>query len=93
MFTSPEEAIIHTSTVVLAMVVLGIALIAYKRRGGRRYFLLLIAFVFLAFGEVVQFAESFLFNALIYIPVLDFHLSHLLDLAMLVCFGLALSVK
>jgi hypothetical protein len=93
LFVSSEEAIVHTLAVILSLLVLSISLVVYARRGGRRYLALSVAFVFLAMGELVQFAESFLFNAYIYLPFLDIHLSHFLDLAMLVSFGVALAVK
>jgi hypothetical protein len=93
MFISPEEALVHTVTVTLSLVVLGVSVVAYKRRGGGRYLSLMVAFVFLSTSELIQFAESFFFNAFIYLPLVGIHLTHLFDLAMLVSFGLALWVK
>ncbi|MDA4124056.1 MAG: hypothetical protein OK438_01205 [Thaumarchaeota archaeon] len=93
MFLSLQEAIVHTTTVTLSIVVLGISVAAYRRRGGNRYAALTIAFLFLALSEVVQFVESASLNASIFVPVLEIHLSHLLDLAMLVSFGFALVTK
>jgi hypothetical protein len=93
MFLNPQEAAVHTLAVILSLLVLTISILAYKRRGGRRYLALSVAFVFLALSQVLQFAESYYFNAFVFIPLLDIHLSHLLDLAMLVSFGLALMVK
>lgn len=93
MFVSTEEAVVHSVAVLLSLLVLSISILAFKRRGGRRYLALSVAFVFLALSEIVQFAESYFFNAFIFLPLLDIHLSHLLDLAMLVSFGLALMVK
>jgi hypothetical protein len=93
MFLNPQEAAVHTLAVILSLLVLTISVLAYKRRGGRRYLALSVAFVFLALSQVLQFAESYYFNAFVFVPLLDIHLSHLLDLAMLVSFGLALMVK
>jgi hypothetical protein len=93
LFVSSEEAVVHSVAVILSLLVLSISILAYKRRGGRRYLALSVAFVFLALSEVVQFAESYYFNAFIFLPLLDIHLSHLLDLAMLLSFVLALMVK
>lgn len=93
MFVSPQEAVVHTVTVVLSFAVLLISIFAYRRKGGGRYLGLTTAFVFLTASELIQFAESFIFNTFIYIPFLDIHLSHLLDMAMLVSFGFALLVK
>lgn len=93
MFVSAAEAVVHSLAVIISMLVLTISIVVYFRRGGRRYLALSVAFVFLTLSEVVQFAESYFFNAFIYLPLLDIHLSHLLDLAMLVSFGLALMVK
>jgi hypothetical protein len=90
MFINDEEAVLHTVSVILAAAVFGISVVAAKRRGGRRYKALSVAFLFLALGEVVQFIESYSLNSYIYVPVLNIHLSHLLDLAMLTCFGFAL---
>jgi hypothetical protein len=93
MFLNPQEAVVHTFAVTLSLLVLSISILAYKRRGGRRYLALSVAFVFLALSQVLQFAESYYLNAFILLPLLDVHVSHLLDLAMLVSFGLALMVK
>jgi hypothetical protein len=93
MFLNPQEAAVHTLAVILSLLVLTISILAYKRRGGRRYLALSVAFVFLALSQVLQFAESYYFNAFVFVPLLDIHLSHLLDLVMLVSFGLALMVK
>ena len=73
--------------------VLGISIYAYLKRGGRRYFGLAVAFLFLALSQAVQFSESYYVNNFIYVPYLDIHFSHLLDLAMLVSFGAALVMK
>jgi hypothetical protein len=93
MFVSLQEAIVHSTTVILAMVVLAISTAAYRRRGGKRYAALTIAFLFLALSEMVQFVESASLNTSIFVPILEIHLSHLLDMAMLVSFGFALVTK
>ena len=93
MFISAGEAVIHTLTVTLSVVVLGISTNAYLKKGGGRYFALADAFLFLVLSQTVQFFESFYLNDFIYVPYLDVHFSHLLDLAMLLSFGTALVVK
>ena len=84
---------IHTVTVFLSLVVLSISVFAYRKRGGRRYAALIVSFLFLSLSELVQFAESFWLNAFLYLPVLDVHLSHIFDMAVLVSFGFALMAK
>ncbi len=54
---------------------------------------MVISFLFLALSESVQFAESYWLNAFLYLPVLEVHLSHIFDMAMLVSFGVALMAK
>jgi hypothetical protein len=93
LFASPEEAVIHTLTVLLSLVVLGISIVAYRRRGGKRYMALSIAFLFLFASQLEQFAELYYLNAFIYLPLVQVHVSHLFELAMLISFGLALRVK
>ena len=85
MFPSLEEAAVHSVTVVLAVLVLAVSLVAYRRRRSTRYLILSIAFLFLALGEVLQFSESY-YNLIIFLPNLEIHDSHLLDLATLVSF-------
>ncbi|HEY6283888.1 MAG TPA: hypothetical protein VIW22_08195 [Nitrososphaerales archaeon] len=93
MFVSFVEEVVHSLGVSLSLAVLGIAVLAFVRQRSKRYLALLVAFLFLSADESVQFVESFYFNAFIYVPYLEIHLSHLLDLAMLISFGIALLVK
>ena len=93
MFLSFEEAAVHTLTVILSLVVLAVSIVAYRSRRGKRYVALTVAFLFLALSEMVQFVESYWLNAFVFLPILDVHLSHILDMAMLVSFGLALMAK
>jgi heme A synthase len=87
-----SDDLIHVLIVLLAFIVLAISLFAYLRRKETKYLLLLIAFLFLTLSQVVTFVETFyLANALILIPILDLHLTHLFDFLMLVSFGLALT--
>ena len=87
------EELVHSLGVSLSLAVLGIAVLAFARQRSKRYLALLVAFLLLSADESVQFVESFYFNAFIYVPYLEIHLSHLLDLAMLISFGIALLVK
>jgi hypothetical protein len=93
LFASPGEAVVHTTTVLLSLLVLGISAFAYRKAKGRRYFLLALGFLFLSVSQLEQFFESYYFNAFVYLPYLEVHFSHLFDLSMLVCFGAALLVR
>jgi hypothetical protein len=93
LFASPGEAIIHTLNVALSAVVLAISGAAYRKRGGKRYLFLTTAFAFLAAAQLADFAESYYLTELIFIPYIEVHLSHFLDLGMLISFGMALLSK
>lgn len=97
MFSLPytfNDDLLHVLIVSMSFVVLAVSVSAYARRPERRYFFLMIAFVFLALSQTETLIETFfLSNALILIPYLDVHLSHLFDFLMLFCFGLALTSR
>jgi len=92
-FISIEEALIHTILVGASLAVLLVSVRAFMARGGGRYFALMVAFVFMTLSQVVDFVESYYSTGFIIFPVLDVHLSHLLDLVMILSFGAALLIR
>jgi uncharacterized membrane protein len=88
------DLVVHFLLVALSCMVLLISALAYLDRRSKRYFLLLMAFVFLALSQVVELVETlFLSNQLIFIPSSGIHLSHFLDFLMLGSFSVALLSK
>jgi hypothetical protein len=87
-----SDDLLHVLILAMSFIILDISLFAYLRRSSGRYFFLLLAFLFLALSQSITFAESFFFSdQLIVIPYVGLHLTHLLDFAMLLSFGLALT--
>jgi uncharacterized membrane protein len=90
-FLASPDDLMHVLIVLLSVLVLGIALLAYVKRRNTRYFLLTVAFFFLMMSQVVTFFEIFYpSDGLFMIPYLGLHVSHLFDFLMLFTFGLAL---
>ena len=86
------DAVLHISIVALAVVVLTLSVMTFARRKSRRYLFLSIAFLFIFLSQFSTLLEVlFLSNALILIPVLGLHLSHVFDFLTLVFFILALT--
>jgi len=86
------EAILHVSIVSLSITVLSVSLLAYARRRTRRYLLLSIGFFFLFLSQLSSLLEVvFLSNALIIIPSMGLHLSHVFDFLTLIFFILSMT--
>ena len=86
----PDD-LVHVLIVVLSIVVLGISLLAFMQKRNKKYLLLTLAFFFLAISQVLTLFETlFLSGALIMIPIVDIHITHLFDFLMLLTFGMAL---
>ena|SRR5579871_4474200 len=86
------ETILHVSIVALAITVLTVSVLAYFRRKTRRYLLLSIGFFFLFLSQLSSLLEVvFLSNALIIIPSIGLHLSHVFDFLTLIFFMLAMT--
>lgn len=86
-----DDDVLHVLIVAMAFLVLTISALAYFRRPSRRYLFLMIAFIFLTLSQTETLIETiFLSGALVIVPVLNVHLSHLFDFFTLFSFGLAL---
>jgi hypothetical protein len=86
------DAFLHIVIVTLAIVVLSVSVLAYERRKSRRYLLLSVGFFFLFLSQFATLLEVvFLSNALIIIPSIGLHLSHVFDFLTLVFFLFAIS--
>src|SRR5579872_6395058 len=72
------DAVMHVLIVVLAITVLSVSFLAYDRTRSRRYLFLPIGFFFLFLSQFSTLLEVlFLSNALIIIPSIGLHLSHI----------------
>ena len=91
--TGPDtsDEIMHVLMVILSFTLVLIASLAYLRRRNRRYMFLTLAFIFLFASQAVTMLEVVVYsNYLLIIPVIGLHLSHVLDLMMLISFAAAL---
>lgn len=85
------EDLIHTALVASSIVLVIIAGRAYFRKNDSRYLFLLLAFIFLGVSQVVTLLEAISVSGPVFLPLLDLHLSHLLDFLMLLSFTLSLT--
>jgi hypothetical protein len=86
-----SDDVVHFLIVGLSIAVLAVSIQAYRRKVNTRYELLSIAFLFLFLSQFITLIESLFYSdQLIMIPYLEIHLTHLLDLCMLITFGIAL---
>jgi hypothetical protein len=86
------DVILHILIVTLAVTVLTVSFLAYGRRRSRRYLLLSIGFLFLFLSQFATLIEAaFYSDALITIPILGLHLSHVFDFLMLIFFFLGMT--
>lgn len=87
-----DDGLVHIALVSLSIVLLVISLLAYSRRQNTRFLFLTLGFFFLFLSQVVSLCEVFLLSDyLVIIPVLGIHLSHFLDLLMLLSFVTAIA--
>ena len=86
------DALLHIAIVALAITVLTVSILAYERRRTRRYLLLTLGFLFILLSQFATLLEViFLSNALIIIPSIGLHLSHVFDFLTLIFFLLAIT--
>jgi hypothetical protein len=82
----------HVLIVVLAMTVLLVSVLAFERTRSRRYMLLSVGFFFLFLSQLSTLLEVvFYSDALIIIPSIGLHLSHVFDFMTLIFFLLAIT--
>ncbi len=93
LITSDPDDAMHLLLAVLSVLLMIVSVNAYRKRPESRYFLLMLAFVFLCLDQVVTaYQEFFLGGELIGLPFVDLHLIHFLELLMILSF-LAAIVK
>jgi hypothetical protein len=86
------EIILHLTIVALSITVLSVSIFAYFRRRTRRYLLLSVGFFFLFLTQLSSLLEVvFYSNALIIIPSIGLHMSHVFDFLTLIFFMLAMT--
>jgi len=86
------DAVMHVMIVLLAITVLAVSLLAYNRTRSRRYLLLSVGFLFLLLSQVATLLEVVFFsNALLIIPSIGLHLSHIFDFMTLLFFLVAIT--
>jgi len=87
-----DEVVLHLTIVALSITVLSVSVLAYFRRKTRRYLLLSIGFFFLFLAQLSSLLEVvFYSNALIIVPSIGLHLSHVFDFLTLIFFMLAMT--
>lgn len=90
-FLFDTDDLMHVLIVLLSIVVFTISVFAFWQKRSRRYLLLSVAFFFLALSQIFTLGEVLFYSgALITIPFVGIHLTHLFDFFMLLMFGLAL---
>ena len=81
----------HLILAVLSVVLMVIGASAYGKRRNGRYFLLMLAFIFLCLDQVITlYQEVYYGGLLIAIPYVNLHLVHFLELLMILSFLAAL---
>lgn len=86
------DVLMHILIVLLSLIVFAISVLAFSKKRNTRYLLLSIAFFFLTVSQSVTLIETLFFSgALLMIPLVDIHITHLFDFLMLLNFGLALA--
>jgi len=91
LITSDSDDAMHLLLAGLSLALMLVSVNAYRKRPERRYFLLMLAFIFLCLDQVVTaYQEFFLGGELIALPFLDLHLIHFLELLMILSFLAAL---
>lgn len=80
LLTSDSDDAMHLLLATLSVVLVLVSVNAYRKRPESRYFLLMLAFVFLCLDQVVTaYQELYLGGDLIEIPLLDLHWSTFLN--------------
>jgi hypothetical protein len=91
LLTSVGDDVMHLLLAALSLALMLVSVNAYRKRRESRYFLLMLAFMFLALDQVVTaYQELYLGGALIGLPLSDLHLVHFLELLMILSFMAAL---
>ena len=84
----------HVLLAALSVLLMAISMNAYRTRPVRRYFILMLAFIFLSLDQIVNlYQEVSLGGQLIVVPILELHLDHFLELLMILSFIAALLVS
>lgn len=91
LITSNQDDVMHFILLVMSVVLMVISANAFRRRPVRRYFFLMLAFVFFFLDQAVTFYQEIYLNGLlISVPYVGLHLIHLLELLMSISFLTAL---
>jgi protein-S-isoprenylcysteine O-methyltransferase Ste14 len=78
-----DDDIMHIVLVALSLALMGISANGFRKRRNVRYFLLMLAFVFFSLGQAVAlWQQLYLGDALLSVPVVGLHVTHLLELLM-----------
>jgi len=80
--------VLHIASVVIAVFLTTISVIAYRRDGGTRLFFMMGGFAILAFVEFLYLFYSTINIEAIIIPIVDIEVSHVILLVMLTMFGI-----
>lgn len=80
--------ILHIASVIIAVFLTCVSVIAYRRDGGGRLFFMMGGFATLAFVEFLYLFYSTINIEAILIPIVNIELSHVILLGMLTLFGM-----
>lgn len=80
--------VLHIASVIIAVFLTCISIIAYRRSGGSRLFFMMGGFAVLAFVEFLYLFYSTVNIEALLIPIVDIEVSHVILLVMLTMFGI-----
>ena len=80
--------LVHIASVIIAVFLTAISIIAYRRNGGSRLLFMTSAFAVLAFVEFLYLFYATVNIEAVIIPIVDIELSHIILLVMLTLFGI-----
>jgi hypothetical protein len=79
---------VHIASVIIAVFITVISIMAYRRNGGSRLFFMMAGFAVLAFVEFLYLFYATINIEAIIIPIVDIEFSHIILLVMLTLFGM-----
>jgi hypothetical protein len=80
--------LVHIASVIIAVFLTVISIMAYRRNGGGRLLFMMAGFAVLAFVEFLYLFYATVNIEAVIIPIVDIELSHIILLVMLTLFGI-----
>jgi hypothetical protein len=82
------HVLVHIASVIIAVFLTAISIIAYRRNGSARLLFMMAGFAVLAFVEFLYLFYATANIETVIIPIVDIELSHIILLVMLTLFGI-----